>query len=183
MKCIKKSKITLKSFGYPTGFDLGTPGMLRHHPMTTATQISDCHPFTGYFDFWKVHSLTLLCYHYFLLSHNTSALPNSRNSNWHFITNIVGHFCWHFIAFQIVYVLFMLVFIATFTKSFGYFLDFFAILRPKWHSFILTFFRFMNGSESFSTYLRLQSGVVNWRFLDEYLMFWCLFEEGFIFCM
>ena len=57
----------------------------------------------------KVHSLTLLCYHYFLLSHNTSALPNSWNSNWHFITNIVGHFCWHFIAFQIVYVLFMLV--------------------------------------------------------------------------
>ena len=39
----------------------------------------------------------------------------------------------------------------------------------------------MNGSESFSAYLRIQSGVVNWRFLDEYLMFWCLFEEGCIF--
>ena len=39
----------------------------------------------------------------------------------------------------------------------------------------------MTGSESFSAYLRLQSGVVNWRFLDEYLMFLCLFEEGFIF--
>ena len=63
----------------------------------------------------------------------------------------------------------------------SYFLDFFAILRPKWHSFILTFFRFMNGSESFSVYLRIQSGVVNWRFLDEYLMFWFLFEEGCIF--
>ena len=50
--------------------------------------------------------------------------------------------------------------------------------KAKWHSFILTFFRFMNGSESFSAYLRIQSGVVNWRFLDEYLMLWCLFEEG-----
>ena len=74
----------------------------------------------------------------------SAPLPNSWNSNWHFITNI----------------------------AIFYSLIFFAILRPKWHSFILTFFRFMNGSKSFSAYLRLQSGVVNWCFLDVLMFIW-----------